>query len=137
MPTITTTYQGDMAFETMLGRHRLLIDVPAAMGGKDRAPTPPELFVASLGSCVAAFVASYCQRVGLDSRELTVEVSYDKAEEPTRLVGLTVTIRLPHAVCGDRQEAIRRVARHCPVHETMATLAEVQFQILDRVNQAA
>ena len=137
MPTITTTYQGDMAFETVLGRHRLLIDVPAAMGGKDRAPTPPELFVASLGSCVAAFVASYCQRVGLDRRGLTVEVSYEKAAEPTRLVGLKVTIRLPHAVCGDRQEAIARVARHCPVHETMATLADVQFQILDRVGQAA
>jgi uncharacterized OsmC-like protein len=137
MPTITTTYTGDMAFETLLGRHRLLIDVPAAMGGKDRAPTPPELFVASLGSCVAAFVASYCQRAGLDNRELTVEVSYDKAADPTRLVGLTVTIRLPHAVCGDRQEAIRRVARHCPVHETIATLSEVQFQILDRVGQAA
>jgi uncharacterized OsmC-like protein len=56
MPAITTTYQGDMAFETVLGRHRLLIDVPAAMGGQDRGPTPPELFVASLGSCVAAFV---------------------------------------------------------------------------------
>jgi putative redox protein len=137
MPTITTTYQGDMVFETVLGRHRLLIDVPAGMGGKDRAPTPPELFVASLGSCVAAFVASYCQRVGLDRRELSVDVSYEKAEEPTRLVGLTVTVKLPHAACGDRQEAIRRVARHCPVHETIATLADVQFEIVDRVSQPA
>jgi putative redox protein len=93
--------------------------------------------VASLGSCVAAFVASYCQRVGLDRRELTVDVSYEKAEEPTRLVGLKVTIRFPHANCGDREAAIRRVARHCPVHETMATLAQVQFQIVDRANQAA
>jgi uncharacterized OsmC-like protein len=40
-----------MSFETTLGNHRLLIDVPASMGGKDRGPTPPELFVASLGSC--------------------------------------------------------------------------------------
>jgi hypothetical protein len=29
------------------------------------------------------------------------------------------------------------VARHCPVHETMATLAQVQFQILDQATQAA
>ena len=136
MPTITTAYQGDMAFETVLGRHRLLIDVPAGMGGKNRAPTPPELFVASLGSCVAAFVASYCQRVGLDSRELTVEVSYEPADEPTLLNGLQVTVKLPHAACGDRQDAIRRAARRCPAYEA-ATLARVKFEIVDRVNPAA
>lgn len=80
---------------------------------------------------------SYCQRVGLDRRDLAVEVSYDKVEEPTRLVDLKVTIRLPHAVCGDREAAIAPVARHCPVHETIAALTQVQFQILDRAKQAA
>lgn len=41
MPTITTRYRGDMSFTTDLGRHALVIDVPAGMGGKDRGPTPP------------------------------------------------------------------------------------------------
>lgn len=68
MPTIETTYRGDMEFETVLGSHRLVIDAPASMGGKDRGPTPPELFVASLGSCVGAFVASYCGRASTPGR---------------------------------------------------------------------
>ena len=56
MGTITTRALGGMAFESAIGVHRLIIDVPEAMGGQGRGPTPPELFVASLGSCVAAFV---------------------------------------------------------------------------------
>ncbi len=64
MSTISTTYRGGMLFETQLGRHAILIDVPSSMGGSDRAPTPPEFFVASLGSCIAAFVAQYCERNG-------------------------------------------------------------------------
>ncbi len=137
MTTITTAYRGDMNFETVLGTHRLLVDVPASMGGHDRAPTPPELFVASLGSCVAAFVASYCERTGLDDSDLSVDASYEKVENPTRLVNLKVTIKLPNAECGDRVAAIQRVAEHCPVHETVASFSGVTFEILDRGRLAA
>jgi putative redox protein len=137
MPTITTTYLGDMHFETTMGTHRLLVDVPASMGGQDRAPTPPELFVASLGSCVAAFVASYCERTGLDDRDLAVDVSFEKVEDPTRLTNLHVTVKLPNTECHDRTAAIRRVAEHCPVHETVTTFSGVEFEIRDRSQLAA
>ena len=50
MAKITTYYKGDMLFESKLGTHSIIIDVPAGMGGTDRGPTPPELFIASLGS---------------------------------------------------------------------------------------
>ncbi len=132
MSTITTAYRGEMAFESIIGRHRLLIDVPPAMGGRDRGPTPPELFAASLGSCVAAFVAQYCERTRLNVTDLAVDVTYDKADDPTRLVNLRVTIKLPHAECGAREAAIRRVAEHCPVHESIATFSGLGFEILDR-----
>ena len=84
MGTVTTIYKGDMLFESKLGNHSLIIDVPASMGGSDRAPTPPEIFVASLGSCVAAFVASYCEKTGIDATDLSVDVTFDKVENPTR-----------------------------------------------------
>lgn len=131
MATITTRLTGPMVFESQLGNHTLQIDVPAAMGGSDRGPTPPELFVASLGSCIAAFVAQYCQRAGMDTTGLEVAVTFDKADNPTRLINLRALITLPHAECAGREEAIRRVAEHCPVHETIATLGAVAFEIQD------
>ena len=132
MATITTTYLGDMRFRTKLGDHALLIDVPAEMGGQNRGPTPPQLFVASLGSCVAAFIANYCEKAGIDDSGLAVDVQFDKAEDPTRLVNLGIVIRLPSASCGHREEALRRVAEHCPVHATIATLENVSIEIHDR-----
>jgi uncharacterized OsmC-like protein len=132
MGMITTTYLGDAWFRTQLGDHALMIDVPASMGGQNRGPTPPELFVASLGSCVAAFVAHYCERAGLDDQDLAVDVEFDKADEPTRLVNLRVIVRLPNASCGDREEALRRVAEHCPVHATIAMLGSISIEIRDR-----
>jgi uncharacterized OsmC-like protein len=132
MTTITTTYLGEMRFQTKLGDHALMIDVPAEMGGRNRAPTPPQLFVASLGSCVAAFIASYCEKAGIDDSGLAVDVRFDKAEDPTRLINLGIVIRLPNASCGHREEALRRVAEHCPVHATIATLENVSIEIRDQ-----
>lgn len=137
MATITTVYKGGMLFESKVGRHTVLIDVPPDMGGSDRAPTPPHYFVVSLGSCVAAFIATYCQQAGIDARDLSVDVSFDKAENPTRLVNLNVTVRLPHADCQARKQALLRVAQHCPVHETIDTLEGVAIEILDRRELAA
>ncbi len=136
MTTITTTYDGDMRLRTEVGHHVLTIDVPPEMGGRDRGPTPPQLFVASLGSCVAAYVASYCDRAGIDDKGLEVDVVFDKAEDPTRLVNLRIVVRLPNGSCGDRLEALRRVAEHCPVHATISTLEEVSIEIHDRTTLA-
>lgn len=136
MATSITRSNPDGTFVSEVGEHRILIDVPASMGGSDRGPTPPDLFVASLGSCVAAFVAAYCDRTGLDATGLAVNVDYDKADDPTRLVNLRITIRLPHAECGERVAAIRRVAEHCPVHESIATFSGLDFTILDAKNLA-
>lgn len=129
MGKVTTHYKGDMLFESKLGNHSVLIDVPAGMGGSDRGPTPPELFIASLGSCVGAFVANYCGKSGVDTKDMTVDVTFDKVEDPTRLVNLKIEVNLPNGDCAKRQKAILRVAEHCPVHETIATLEGIEINI--------
>ena len=40
-------------------------------------------------------------------------------------------VRLPHARCREREQAIRRVAGHRPVHETIATMSGIRFEIQD------
>lgn len=129
MATITTVYKGDMLFESKIGNHSLIIDVPDSMGGTDRGPTPPQVFIASLGSCIAAFVAHYCNNVGLDTTDMSVDVSFEKVEDPTRLTDVVVDVKLPNADTKGREKAILRVAGHCPVHETICTLENVDIVI--------
>ncbi len=130
MATLTTYYKGDMLFESKIGKHSVLIDVPAGMGGSDRGPIPPELFVASLGSCIGAFVAQYCEKNGIDDTGMRVDVTFDKADDPTRLVNLKATVMLPNGDCKARIKAIERVAEHCPVHATIRTMEGLEIEIL-------
>jgi uncharacterized OsmC-like protein len=129
MGKVRTEYKGDMLFESQLGKHTIKVDVPASWGGQDRGPTPPEFFIASLGSCVAALVANYCRKSGLDASGLNVDVTFDKVEDPTRLVNVQVDIDLPNADISGREKAILRVAEHCPVHATICSMEAVQFDL--------
>lgn len=129
MGKITTYYKGDMLFQSKVGDHILTIDVPPAMNGKGRGPTPPEVFIASLGSCVGAFVANYCEPKGVSTQDMTVDVTFEKASNPTRLTDLQIQVNLPQAECNGREKAILRVAEHCPVHETIGTLDGIAISI--------
>ena len=130
MGKITTVYKGDMLFESKIGNHSVIIDVPDVMGGSDRGPQPPQLFVASLGSCIGAFVAQYCEKNGINAEGMTVEMLFEKAPDPTRLVNLKAQVLLPNADCSKRIRAIKRVAEHCPVHATINTMENLAIEIL-------
>ncbi|MGD2145987.1 MAG: OsmC family protein [Anaerolineae bacterium] len=124
MAKITTRHSGDLRFETELGDHVLVTDVR-----NNKGPKPPEIFVASLSTCVGVLVADYCERVGIDADGLAVDVDYQWASDPSRLSDIKVTIDLPNAELNGRARAIKRVAEHCPVHQTICTLDGAAIEV--------
>lgn len=128
--TITTSAVGDGAFETLLGRHRIVTDLAPEVGGRDRGPEPAHLFVTSLGACVAGIVQVYCDGHGHDARDLRVDVDFEKVGHPSRLRGLRVRIAVPHADLTSEalRTVLQRVAEHCPVHETISTMDAIEFE---------
>jgi uncharacterized OsmC-like protein len=124
MAKITTRHSGDLRFETELGDHVLTTDVRNNQG-----PKPPEIFVASLGACVGVLVADYCERAGINADGLAVDVAYEWADSPSRLSDIKVTIDLPNAELNGRAGAIKRVAEHCPVHQTICTLEGAAIEV--------
>ena len=131
MGKITTVHKGGMLFESEMGKHKLTIEGPEEWGGKDRGPMPPQIFMASIGSCVGVLVAHFCEQHELNTEGLSVDVDYDVAQSPTRFKNINVTVDLPNAECDDdcTRKALKHVAEHCPVHETIVTIDEIQFNI--------
>jgi uncharacterized OsmC-like protein len=78
---------------------------------------------------VGVLVADYCERVGIDADGLAVDVDYQWASDPSRLSDIKVTIDLPNAELNGRARAIKRVAEHCPVHQTICTLDGAAIEV--------
>ncbi|WP_295883423.1 OsmC family protein [uncultured Thiohalocapsa sp.] len=139
MPSMRSHHAGDMVFETEAGDFKIMNDVPPTpeWGGKGRHPTPPDYFVASLSSCIAAFVQQYCNQHDIDSSGMYVEVHYEKATDPAHLKELMVDVHLPNADVGKRAEAIKRVSGHCTVHETICKMETLPVNVHDKTGEVA
>jgi len=139
MPSVKSQHAGDMVFETYAGDYKIMNDVPPTpeWGGKGRHPTPPDYFVASLSSCIAAFVQQYCSQHDIDATGMYVEIHYEKAIDPAHLKELMVDVHLPNADVGKRAEALKRVSGHCTVHETICKMEGLPINIHDSTGQVA
>ena len=76
------------------------------------------------------------ERHGMDTRDMSMNVAFGKAEHSARLRNINVIVSLPHADCSEQccRDALLRVAEHCPVHETIETLKDVEFDIISGKN---
>lgn len=111
-------------------QHVVTVDQPVADGGTDTAPTPTELFVASLGACVAFYVRRFLARHELSADGLAVEVEYEMAAKPARVGEITVRLRLPASVPPERRPALLAVASHCTVHNTLDDPPDVHIDLV-------
>ncbi|WP_405653212.1 OsmC family protein [Streptomyces sp. NBC_00019] len=61
---LEVTHVANRAFAVFVRDHELTVDQPVEAGGDNDGPTPVELFVASLASCVASGAARFLQLLG-------------------------------------------------------------------------
>jgi uncharacterized OsmC-like protein len=119
------------AYEISVRGHRVLVDQPADAGGLDTGPTPTELFVASLAACVAFYAGRYLTRHGYSRDGLSVSAGFDMAaDHPARVGGIRLTVRVPADLPADRRPALRAVASHCTVHNSLITAPAVAIDLI-------
>jgi len=99
--------------------------VPAAARGLPAAPTPTELFVAGLASCVAFYARRYLRRHQLNASGLRVETSYTMASKPARVALVDLQIHVPLELPPERREGLLAAAGHCTVHSSITTAPEI------------
>ncbi len=100
-------------------------DQPPSAGGNGSAPSPFELFLASLGTCAGIYVLGFCQQRGIDTTglELVQSMQFDAA---TRLVStVNLEIKLPHGFPEKYREALIQAAKLCTVKKQLENAPQV------------
>src|SRR6266545_1791870 len=82
MSEMTVWYLDGDRFAVEVRDHVITVDQPLADGGQDTAPTPTEMFVASLAGCVAFYAHRFLARHHLPSAGLAVMTEY--TDQPGR-----------------------------------------------------
>lgn len=124
-----THVEGDVYTADVRG-HRLQVDQPLEAGGTDTAPTPTELFAASLAACVAFYAGRYLHRHGLPRAGLCVRTEFTMAtDRPARVSSLRLVIIPPPELPEQRRAGLLAVASHCTVHNTLHQPPEIDIEL--------
>jgi len=131
MGDIHVRHEGGDRFRITIRGHELTVDQPTTDGGEDTAPTPTELFVASLAGCVGFYAGRYLRRHRLPEGGLAVDCSWGFAEgRPARVGHVDVRLQLPEGFPEDKRKALQAVVEHCTVHNSLREAPEVEISLV-------
>lgn len=79
--SVTTSWLENMAFESDINGHQIVIDAVPEVGGENRGPRPKPFMLAALGGCTAMDVISILKKMRVYPEGFKVHVTGDLTEE--------------------------------------------------------
>src|SRR5215468_4855155 len=92
---VRVEHLGALQFEIKAREHTIISDQPRENGGFDEGMTPPELLLASLGSCAAYYAAEYLHRHKLATEGTCVHIFAQKEKDPARVDDFRIELEVP------------------------------------------
>lgn len=129
MLEVNVKLRDDVKFEIGARSHIVLSDQPQENGGHDEGMTPPELLLASLGSCAAFYASAYLRKKSLSREGVEVRVTAEKAGPPARLDNFKIEVLVPLALSEADRIGIDQAVHHCLIHSTMLHPPTIKIEL--------
>ena len=127
---IIVEHLGSQQFQIKTRGHAIVSDQPVEQGGFDEGMTPPELFLASLGSCAGYYAAQYLRKHKLAAEATVVRVTCDKVKEPVpRMDNFKIEIDSPVELSAKHRQGLHEAVEHCLVHNTLLHTPKISIQV--------
>jgi uncharacterized OsmC-like protein len=129
MARIDVSYLEGVKYRLDIRGHEVVVDQPIEAGGGDAGPTPTELYVGGLASCVAFYAGRFLERHGIEREGLSVACEWEMANDrPNRVGRVDISIDLPADFPAEQHDRLMAVVEHCTVHNSMVQMPEVRIE---------
>jgi putative redox protein len=126
---VLVEHLGAVQFEIKARQHKFVCDQPPENGGFDEGMTPPELLLASLGSCAGFYAALYLKKHKLAMEGTRIRVTADKVKEPARMDDFHIEVEVPSHLSEQHCKGIEEAIGHCLVHNTLLHPPKITLQV--------
>jgi uncharacterized OsmC-like protein len=125
MNQMTVRYQDGDRLEIDVRGHHVIVDQPLRAGGGDEGPTPTELFIAGLASCVGFYAERFLRRHSLPVDGLEVRCQFAMDPDAARVASVQLGVVVPAFLNESHRRALLAVVDHCTVHNSIRQEPEV------------
>jgi ribosomal protein S12 methylthiotransferase accessory factor len=132
-------FPGGKRVDAVFSGFTIKTDQPENSGGGGTAPSPFDLFLASVGTCVGYYVLSFCQERGIPTGQAELTMSTEK-DTSTGMIGkIIIKIQLPPEFPGKYRQAVQKAAELCAVkkHLQQPPLFEISARIAAPASKTA
>ena len=112
-------FPGGARVNAHFGSFTVATDQPKSSGGEGAAPTPFELFLASLATCAGIYVLGFCKMRGIPSEGIRLTQKVERSPETKLATKVRLEIQLPPSFPKQYASAVIRAAESCLVKKHM------------------
>jgi len=129
MLEVVVNHLGAVQFEAKARNHTIYCDQPIENGGFDEGMTPPELLLASVGTCAGYYAVQYLKARELPLQNLRIRTIAEKAAAPARLGEIRVLVDYAFPLEPRHREGLLQAVRKCLIHNTLLHPPKIDVEI--------
>jgi ribosomal protein S12 methylthiotransferase accessory factor len=115
MMDMIVRFPGGVKVEADYKGFKIKTDQPDTSGGEGSAPSPFDLFIASIGTCVGYYVLTFCKARGIQTENSSVILKPQWNNETKMMSKIIIDIVLPANFPPKYSDAVLSAANHCTV----------------------
>ena len=104
-------------------------DQNAKDGGDNTAPTPSDLFFASLGTCAALYALRFCEKRKIDTENLKISLEFQSDPKTHMVVKIVFKISLPPEFPDKYTAALIKSVNLCYVKKHLEQPPQFEFEL--------
>jgi len=112
---ITVDFPGGVRVDAHFSTFTVGTDQPKEAGGENSAPSPFDVFLASLATCAGYYVMGFCKMRGISSEGIRLVQKHDQDKATKMISRILLEIQLPPGFPEQYIPAVKRAAESCLV----------------------
>lgn len=130
---VTTFWMEDLAFDSEVNGHHIILDADDSVGGKDRGPRPKNLVLASLTGCTGMDVISILNKMRVKVDSFRVIADGEAATEHPKVfnkIHLIYEFKGKDLPMDKLKKAVELSQnRYCPVSAMLKNVLDLSYEI--------
>ncbi len=114
------TFEGGKVVTAHTHGHSIKTDQPVDNGGTNSAPSPFEIYLASIGTCAGIYVKSFCDNRQIPTGGIKIMQRTEYSKETGLPVNITLDIKVPSDFPEKYKASLIHVAELCKVKKSIA-----------------
>jgi putative redox protein len=130
---ITVDFPGGNRVDAHFGSFTVQSDQPKAGGGEGSAPTPFELFLASLATCAGFYVLGFCKMRGIPADGIRLTQKLERNSATKMVEKVLIEIQIPKDFPKEYTSAVVRAAESCLVKKHLERPPSFEITVATRL----